>query len=271
MSCRKVLNLLTLVHYRQCVDDAELNARLRPGSDYSELPGQHVTINQLVAWNMAYFRKAASLTQEELGERLGWSKAIVSAAERSWDGKRVRQFTVHDVTAIAMALSIPIAAMFLPPEDNGVDRRYLTHVAEDMAGRAHQAEVASNCLSMHDLMTYVMSEPGDSAESPAMKRYRERYVTALNSYFGADFAAERLQYVENLGTEERILEHLRRLRGQYDTLREMLGDNDHQQGALTEQLHKLRRVRRSIPMTVHKPAITTVPGQADEPPGEDDI
>ncbi len=104
-----------------------------------------------------------------------------------------------------------------------------------------------------------------------IERYRERYVTALNSYFGADFAAERLQYVENLGTEERIVEHLRRLRGQYDTLREMLGDNDHQQGALTEQLHKLRRVRRSIPMTVHKPAITTVPGQADEPPGEDDI
>ncbi|MEU9839717.1 hypothetical protein AB0C69_10905, partial [Actinomadura sp. NPDC048032] len=67
-----------------------------PGKAYGELPAAAITLNQLVAYNMAYFRKAAGLTQEDLGKLLRgwtqkpWGKAAVSAAERAWDGKRPR-------------------------------------------------------------------------------------------------------------------------------------------------------------------------------------
>src|SRR4051812_43411219 len=101
VSCRKLLILHSRVHYRRGMDDAEIRARLSPGSGYTDLPGQHVTINQIVAWNMTYGRRGGGFTKEELGEQLRWSAAVVSAAERSWDAKRIRQFTADDLVNIA--------------------------------------------------------------------------------------------------------------------------------------------------------------------------
>ena len=56
-----------------------------------------MTVNQLAAYNMAFYRKVAGLTQEELGAPLGWSVASVSAAERSWDGKRIKKFDADEL------------------------------------------------------------------------------------------------------------------------------------------------------------------------------
>ena len=216
------------------MEDAEIRAKLKPGSGYTDLPGEHVTINQIVARNLAYFRKVAGLTQEELGERLGWSKVVVSAAERSWDGKRVRQFSADDVVVIAMALDIPVTALFLPPEDDGVEHRYLFHVPDEAGG-----EGGSVCHIMHDLFLYLMSEPTDD-DSPAMSAYRERYVAAVNAYLDSGRGEELIKYVEDLTTEERIVERLARLRGQYDALRGMLTDIDQLQEALADHLMKVR-------------------------------
>jgi transcriptional regulator with XRE-family HTH domain len=223
------------------VEDAEINARLKPGSAYADLPGHHLTVNQVVAWNLIYFRKAAGLTQDELGERIGWSKAIVSAAERSWDGKRVRAFTADDIVAIAAALAIPIIAMFLPPEDDGVNLRYLIDLP---IKRQPDGGSLNMCYTMHDLMVHVIPEPGEDDESDddyeVPRRYWNRYVGAINSYLRADAVGELADYVEDLSTEERIVEHLARLRGQYDALREMISDNDHIQEALTGKLLEAR-------------------------------
>lgn len=76
---------------------------------------REITPNQAVAWNMTYFRRVAGLSQQELGDRLGWSKTVVSAAERSWTSTRIRQFTADDMTAVATALGIPFAALLIPP------------------------------------------------------------------------------------------------------------------------------------------------------------
>ena len=62
-----------------------------PQGERADLPVRRVTVNSIVALNLAYFRKAAGLTQEELGERIGWGKSVVSTAERSWDAKRVTE------------------------------------------------------------------------------------------------------------------------------------------------------------------------------------
>lgn len=199
--------------------DATTKRLLAAGTDYPELPGRHVTVNQVVAYNMAYYRKAAGLTQEELGERLGgwvpkpWSKAAVSAAERSWDGKRVRQFDADLLFGLARVLDIPVSALFLPPDDDGLTERY---IIDPPYGGAWP----NFCATMHDLLTYALSDPTDE-DQPAMNAYRGRLASAGAMYFGTAIPEG---YMEDLTTEEQLVERAERLRSQYEALRGLMGD-----------------------------------------------
>ena len=86
-----------------------------------------LTANQIVAYNLARIRKVRGLSQGQAAELLEpylgarWSKAVYSAAERSYDGKRVRQFTADNLVAISKAFGVPVVYFFLPPkaEDRG--------------------------------------------------------------------------------------------------------------------------------------------------------
>jgi 8-oxo-dGTP diphosphatase len=90
---------------------------------------QGLDINQVIAYNLTRIRKALGLSQEQAAGRLEphlgvrWSKAVYSAAERSYAGKRVRQFTAADVAAFAVAFNVPLLYFFLPPkpEDRHAD------------------------------------------------------------------------------------------------------------------------------------------------------
>jgi transcriptional regulator with XRE-family HTH domain len=226
------------------MDQADINKRLEAGSGYTDLPGRHVSINQLVAYNLAYWRKVAGLTQEELGERIGWSKAAVSAAERSWDGKRIREFDADLLITFAMVLDIPVTALLLPPEDDGIKERYLYHIQESM----------SSCHNMYDLINMIMSDPSQDDE-PVMNRYRERYTTTVNFYLGAEAVDDLTRYFEDLTTEEKIVERLARSREQYEALRGIISDIDKLQEALVARLHELRRAhRKPKPEQQDKPA-----------------
>ena len=98
---RKFWTLVDYAWYRRGVDETE---RGSPGVGADGLPERHVTFSQVVAYNMAHYRRAAGLSQEQFGVRLGgWSAASVSAAERSWDGRRVRKFDADEVARIARA------------------------------------------------------------------------------------------------------------------------------------------------------------------------
>src|SRR5580658_7913741 len=108
------------VWYCQLVTVTDPSAEGRAG-----LPERHVTMSQLVAYNMAFFRKAAGLDQKEFGHLVGWSAASVSAAERSWDSKRIKKFDADEITQIAAVLGLPVTAMFLPPADHGTAVRYV--------------------------------------------------------------------------------------------------------------------------------------------------
>jgi cell division septum initiation protein DivIVA len=141
-----------------------------------------VTVNRLVAYNMAFFRKAAGLGQQEFGEPLGWSVASVSAAERSWDGKRVKKFDADELVLIAGVLGVPLAALFLPPEDHGTAVRYVL--------RLSSAEVKD----LDDLLPLAFPEFGGN--SPAMDAYRKRIIAAGMSG----------RQVDNLETARRVLE-----------------------------------------------------------------
>ena len=143
--------------------DAEL-----PSADRPPLPERTVTVNQLVAYNMAFYRKAAGLTQEELGARLGgWSAASVSAAERSWDSSRVKKFDADEIASIAAALGVPVIAFFLSPEDDGTAVRYVVHLPGSEADR--HRDYAAAVLPAYDI------------DSPAMTAFRRRLIVAGES------------------------------------------------------------------------------------------
>ena len=81
-----------------------------------------LTANQLVAYNLTRVRKMRGMSQQQAADALApylgvrWSKAVYSAAERSYHGKRVRQFTADDVLAMALTFGVPIAYFYLPPK-----------------------------------------------------------------------------------------------------------------------------------------------------------
>jgi hypothetical protein len=83
-----------------------------------------LTPNQIVAYNLAQARLWRNWTQEEAAEQLApylgkrWSKASFSAAERSVDGQRVRQFSADDIVAFSRAFGLPVGFFFLPPPPN---------------------------------------------------------------------------------------------------------------------------------------------------------
>src|SRR5258708_1167599 len=81
-----------------------------------------ISASQLVAYNLARIRKTLGLSQEQATLRLEpflgvrWSKAVYSAAERSYSGRRVRQFTAAEIAAFALAFGVPVLYFYLPPK-----------------------------------------------------------------------------------------------------------------------------------------------------------
>lgn len=99
-----------------------------------------LSINSLVASNVTEARARRGMTQQQLGERLEavtgrrWSKATVSALERSADGVKVRQFDADDLVAIAHVLDVQLISLFLPPSPEfHPNERYAPHPVSEQA------------------------------------------------------------------------------------------------------------------------------------------
>ena len=79
-----------------------------------------ITANQLVAYNLQRARRLQEWTQAETVAELAkvgrpWSTAVYSAAERSIDGGRIRQFDADDLLAFSDAFGLPVTFFLLPP------------------------------------------------------------------------------------------------------------------------------------------------------------
>lgn len=76
--------------------------------------------NQAVAHNLRVARSLRGWTQEQAAKQLErylgdrWSKASWSVAERSVDGKRVKQFSADEIVAFSRAFDLPVSFFFLP-------------------------------------------------------------------------------------------------------------------------------------------------------------
>lgn len=168
-------------------------------------PARLVTVNQIVAWNIAWYRREAALTQEELGDLLGWPQNKVSEAERSWNGKRTREFHAQELAGLSMALGVPVGAFFLPPPDDGKPDRYVIRPP----GRRED-------LGMEALMAALVSysdNPGDAAAG-----YRRRLLGATGRYLDEDWVAEVAEWLRPLIGREALLEGALRLRGERATI-----------------------------------------------------
>lgn len=113
------------------MDRVDWNGRQRTGTDgigsEKKSPDPEIPLyfglspNQVVAYNLAQARMLRGWTQEQAAEALEihvgtrWSKATFSAAERSVDGERVRQFDADEIVAFARAFDLPVSWFFLPP------------------------------------------------------------------------------------------------------------------------------------------------------------
>ena len=191
-----------------------MDERQKPGSEsYEALPAEDITIDQVVAWNMRRWRLAVYMTQEELGDRLGWSAANVSAAERSVQENRDRRrFNAQTTAEIADALYIPVAALYLPPEDDGQGKRYQWH-----NGKGAPRDMAALMrIAMHN----------NDYPTQAMEEYRERFRNAVRLYLEPKWDEEVGGWFDPMDDEDARAEQAARFRARQAALLDMAAEQE---------------------------------------------
>ena len=129
-----------------------------------------ITPNQVVAFNLTVARQLRGWTQEEAAEKLEpfvgarWSKATFSSAERSIDGRRIRQFTADEIVAFSRCFGVPIGFFFMPPRPSESEApvRFATTENDDYG------------LSLAELLDAIFGTPGE----------HEVMSARLNDYLG---------------------------------------------------------------------------------------
>lgn len=171
-------------------------------------PKRAVTPNMLAAYNMARWRRASGMTQEQLGEELGgWTKNAVSAAESSWNGgRKIRQFDADLIADLASVFRVPVAAFFLPPPDDGDAVRYV--ITADDGGP----------VTMGEFLSLLWPEPDWDAETPAAAAYQQAVISAMAKYGGGEAAEALAGAVADLVAEEEIRDALAGARANREAL-----------------------------------------------------
>lgn len=129
-----------------------------------------ITPNQIVAFNLTVARQLRGWTQEQAAVALEpyvgarWSKATFSSAERSIDGRRIRQFTADEIVAFSRCFDVPIGFFFMPPRPSQSETpvRFATAENEDYG------------LTLAELLDAIFGTPGK----------REVLSQRLNDYLG---------------------------------------------------------------------------------------
>jgi transcriptional regulator with XRE-family HTH domain len=189
----------------------------------------------LVAYNMARWRRVTGMTQEQLGERLGWTNVAVSAAERSWDGRRVRQFDADLITALAAVLRVPVPAFFMPPADDGETVRYA------IAGGNGPVPVAV-------YFTFVLPDPDLDPSTPAGAAYAAAVITAVARYSGTEAAAGLSDAIKERASAEELKTLLSSVRDngiRLELYRDLAGDLAVDNAILTGAIERALEGRRT--------------------------
>lgn len=202
------------------------------------LPERLVTPNMLIALNMTRWRVAADLTQEQLGEQLGgWTKTAVSAAERSWDGKRVRQFDADLVVRLAAIFGVPVPAMYLPPPDDGEAYLYMV-------------DTGVHVIPVGDFFgdfSGVVPQPPFLDVTDARRSYENALVASVARYQGSQVAEVLTERLAQRATDARMSDALSRALDSSATLtylEEAIGNLRDDNSLLTDLLMTVLRQTR---------------------------
>lgn len=254
--CRDVWIEADLLGYPPDVDDETGDDGRRPQAD---LPEREITLNMLAGYNMARWRLAADLTQDELGKLLGdWSKKAVSAAERSWDGGRVRQFDADLLGGLSAALGVPVLAFFFPPADDGEAFRYVLRIGAERLG-------------MREWLTRVLPEADPSAEDGP---WRQAVDAAAARYMLSEALGRMADRAMEVATEGQLAEALASVQANravlddfYETVDELMRDNSLLQDTLVRALLGTPRGRAIVGDAITGDA-SPWEGLPELPPGE---
>lgn len=118
-----------------------------------------LSTGQVVAYNLARARALRGWSQQQAADHLEphlgvrWSNVVLSAAERSYAGKRIRQFTVDELLAFAQAFTLPVVWFFLPPgADADEEQALYPLVCPSKAGPTEE-----NTLNPNDLLRLTLN------------------------------------------------------------------------------------------------------------------
>jgi len=191
------------------------------------MPDQVITANQLVAYNLMRARTSMGWSQEQAAERLApylgahWSEAVYSAAEGSYQGSPVREFSADELLAMSRTFEVPVSYFFLPPPEG--DRGE----AEAVTGGGHPLNWHDLALALFaggdlDILARLRELP--TGEVPAMawetqgapewRRNAIRELEDVRTGILADFQAElsKMQEDERKSLKRELLDELSSLR-----------------------------------------------------------
>ncbi len=181
------------------------------------MPQGSLSPNQLVAYNLRRARDLRGWTQEvaaehlqaHLGER--WSRANWSAAERSVDGQRVRQFDANEIVAFARTFELPVTWFFLPPGDDLPGAYVLERVSAHTVVGVDPASFALGLLRVNEeAVLERVASLASASEVGELPRFTRLVAMAAMKRAVADLSeqasslrqlAETLDEVERFATE----------------------------------------------------------------------
>jgi transcriptional regulator with XRE-family HTH domain len=181
----------------------------------ADAPIRLVTVNQIVAWNIAWLRREAGLTQQELADKLGWPQNKISEAERSWSGKRTREFNAEELIAFSLAFDVPLNALFLPPLGDGKEGVYLIRPPGQ-----------KESLGMGVLLGAVLfGDPEDASDG--VTAYRRRLLAVVAEHFGPGWREEVARWLRDSAGADELRElafHMRGDRARLEVGVDLLGE-----------------------------------------------
>ena len=152
-----------------------------------------MTANQIVAANLRRAREVHAMTQTDVAQRLSemtgrsYTKATISAMERSADGGKRRLFDVHELLEFARLFGLPMTWFLIPGDDQA-------HTRLELYGKEHG----------RDLLHFVF---GTGTQT---NRVDERFEELQRT--DPDGALEVARRLDSPGMEEREWEKRQRLR-----------------------------------------------------------
>lgn len=197
------------------------------GTGSNAPPGRYVTVNQVVAWNLAWYRRQAGLSQKELGQLTGRTNGAISDMERSWKDQRHREFNAQFLASAAELIGIPLTAFFLPPLDDAENGPYWFTAADGECGEP---------LSMRDLM--VLAMPDNDERTGVMDAYRDRLITQTDHYLDEEWAADVTRWQRMHEDRGTLARRAARLRGNQQVLERAAADQGKQAAAIEAALEE---------------------------------